>query len=159
MTNRSIKIIYIFVGTPIIVATMTAQKTILHIDDDKEDRMMLEEAIKELDAQIIVHQVEDAETALSFLKQSKQRSNLPDLIILDMNLPGMRGADLLGELKKDKELASLPLVIFTTASIMVYKDLLAKETIDLFTKPSSPSELAEIVKKMLSHCPSPEEPK
>jgi two-component system response regulator len=127
-------------------------KTVLHIDDDEEDRLILEGAMKRLDTQIIVRQADSGSAALSFLQQSKQFHDLPSLVVLDLNMPGMNGTEVIQEIKKDEKLASLPLVIFTTASGNRYKDFLAKENIALLTKPSSPSELIDSVRKMLSFC-------
>jgi CheY-like chemotaxis protein len=129
------------------------QRIVLHIDDDEEDRMLLEDALKQEDPHIIVRQAGSGSAALSFLKQSKHFHDLPCLIVLDMNMPGMNGKDVLNEIKKDEELASLPLIIFTTASKKTYEDLIAKNNIELITKPSSPSELSESVRKMLNFCP------
>jgi CheY-like chemotaxis protein len=129
------------------------QRIVLHIDDDEEDRMLLEGALKEQDPHIIVRQADSGSAALSFLKQSKHFNDLPCLIVLDMNMPDMNGKEVLNEIKKDKELASLPLVIFTTASKKTYEDLTAKNNIELITKPSSPSELLDSVRKMLNFCP------
>ena len=132
---------------------MSAQRRIvLHVDDDPEDRELLEEALKKLDPKIMVRQVENGIDALSYLKQSKHLQDLPCLIVLDLNMPGMNGKEVLREIQKDEELASLPLVIFTTASEKAYKDLIEKEHVELLTKPSSPSELLDSAKKLLSHC-------
>jgi CheY-like chemotaxis protein len=131
---------------------MPSQRTVLHIDDDEEDRLILEGALKKLDTQIIVRQADCGSAALFYLQQSKQFHKLPSLVVLDLNMPGMNGTEVIKEIKKDEKLASLPLVIFATAFENRYKDFLAKENIALMTKPSSPCELIESVRKMLSYC-------
>jgi two-component system response regulator len=131
---------------------MPSPRTVLHIDDDEDDRLILEGALKKLDTQIIVQQADCGSAALSYLQQSKQFQNLPSLVVLDLNMPGMNGTEVIKEMKKDEKLASLPLVIFTTTSENGYKDFLAKENIALLTKPSSPCELVERVRTMLSYC-------
>lgn len=128
-------------------------RIILHIDDDEEDRDVLMEALKKLDAEIIVRQAESGNDALSILNRSRDMGELPCLIVLDMNLPGMKGEEILKQIKKDKTLASVPLIVFSTASRKSYEDLIAKEKLVFITKPMSPDELKESAKKMLRYCP------
>ena len=127
-------------------------RIVLHVEDDEEDRTLLEEALKKLDAGVMVQHADSGDAALSLLKRSKELRHLPCLIVLDINLPGMSGKEVLNEIKKDEELASLPLVLFTTASQAAYRDLIAKEKVELITKPSSPSELLNSARRMLSYC-------
>jgi len=53
-----------------------------------------------------------AEDALSLLRQAKV---LPDLILLDLNLPGMDGRDFLGVIKQDSTLCRIPVCVLTTS--------------------------------------------
>jgi CheY-like chemotaxis protein len=130
-----------------------AQRIVLHIDDDEEDRMLLEEALQQLDARIRVQQADSGKVALSFLEQSKKAGNLPCLIVLDINMPGMNGKEVMKEIKKDQELASLPLILFTTSPESTYRDLIKKENVQFITKPLTASELFDSAKKMLKYCP------
>jgi CheY-like chemotaxis protein len=129
------------------------QRIVLHIDDDEDDRMLLEEALQKLDPRIKVQQVDNGSTALSLLKQSKEVGNLPCLIILDINMPGMNGKEVLKEIKKDQELASLPLILFSTSSEFTYSEFVKTENVEFITKPLNSSELFDSARKMLQHCP------
>lgn len=128
------------------------QRLVLHIDDDEEDRVLLEEALQKLDSRVKVQQVDNGKDALSFLKQCREAGHLPCLIILDINMPGMNGKEVLKEIKKDRELASLPLILFTTSSESTYRDLIREENVKLISKPLTPSELSDSARKMLKHC-------
>lgn len=128
-------------------------RIVLHIDDDEEDRMLLEEALQKLDAKIRVQQAESGEAALSFLKQSKALGAMPCLIVLDINMPGMNGKEVLKEIKGDQELSSLPLILFTTAPEATYRELAKKENLQLITKPLNSAELIQSARKMLQLCP------
>ncbi|MGN6400468.1 MAG: response regulator [Flavisolibacter sp.] len=128
------------------------QRIVLHIDDDEEDRELFQEALLKLDATIKVQQAGSGKAALSFLKQSKEIGNLPCLIILDINMPGMNGKEVLKEIKKDQELASLPLILFTTSPESTYREFVKKENVQFITKPLTPSELINTAKGMLKHC-------
>lgn len=130
----------------------STQKIILHIDDDEDDRIMVHEAIKELDSNIIVKQADSGQAGIDLLKQAKQLNNVPCLIILDLNMPGMDGKQALKELKKDDVLASIPIVLFSTSSSPLDKMFADKERVALITKPSSTAAIRLIIKKILEHC-------
>jgi CheY-like chemotaxis protein len=91
-------------------------KLILHIDDDEDDLLFLQEALKIVAPHLALHQVSCGNAALSFLEQSKRSNALPCLIVIDLNLPMMSGKEIIWAIKTDGQLSSIPLVIFTTAS-------------------------------------------
>ncbi len=65
-----------------------------------------------------LHWIEDGETAMEYLRQQDQYASVPrpDLILLDLNLPGMDGREVLAEVKSDPELKLIPVVILTTSA-------------------------------------------
>lgn len=65
-----------------------------------------------------LHWVEDGETAMNYLWQQGEfvNSPRPDLILLDLNLPGMDGREVLAEIKSDPNLKLIPVVILTTSA-------------------------------------------
>lgn len=65
-----------------------------------------------------LHWAEDGETAMDYLlQQGKFTAALrPDLILLDLNLPGMDGRDVLAAVKSNPELKCIPIVILTTSN-------------------------------------------
>lgn len=129
------------------------QRIVLYIDDDEDDLMMVQETINEIDPNMIVRQANNGETGVQFLKQSKEFNDLPCLIILDINMPGMSGKEVLKEIKKDQKLSSIPMVLFTTSSSAMDKSFASKENVELITKPTSTTGLVDTVKKILDHCP------
>ncbi|MFN6568044.1 response regulator [Nostoc minutum NIES-26] len=62
--------------------------------------------------------VEDGETAMNYLRQQGEfaDSPRPDLILLDLNLPGMDGREVLTEIKSDPNLKCIPVVVLTTSA-------------------------------------------
>jgi CheY-like chemotaxis protein len=129
------------------------QRIILHIDDDEDDRALLKEAIFEQDATIVVRDISNGKEGIAFLQRAKQLGGLPSLIVLDMNMPAMDGRQVAIEIRKDQELASIPLVIFTTSPYDTDKDFAVKEGIEIFLKPTSQQKLVQVVDKLLSYCP------
>jgi CheY-like chemotaxis protein len=93
---------------------MSKVNTIMIIDDDPDDRAIFHEAIKEVDPAIRLLVASTAEKALQKLVNTDV-SSFPDLIFLDVNMPRMNGIECLLELKKEKKLACIPVVIYSTA--------------------------------------------
>lgn len=65
-----------------------------------------------------LHWVEDGETAMEYLRHQGEFTDAPrpDLILLDLNLPGMDGREVLEEVKSDSHLKRIPIVILTTSN-------------------------------------------
>ena len=65
-----------------------------------------------------LHWVEDGDTAMEYLRKQGEFTDAPrpDLILLDLNLPGMDGREVLEEVKSDPELKRIPVVILTTSN-------------------------------------------
>jgi CheY-like chemotaxis protein len=65
-----------------------------------------------------LHWVEDGETAMNYLRHQGEFTDAPrpDLILLDLNLPGMDGREVLEEVKSDTDLKRIPVVILTTSN-------------------------------------------
>jgi chemotaxis family two-component system response regulator Rcp1 len=95
---------------------------ILLVDDNEGDILLTKEALD--DARIInkISIAYDGMEALRFLKKQIGRSDMPDLILLDINLPKMDGTELLGKIKTDPELKRIPVIMLTTSS--AEKDIL-----------------------------------
>jgi len=65
-----------------------------------------------------LHWVEDGESAMNYLLSQGEFADAirPDLILLDLNLPGMDGRELLTEIKSDPNLKSIPVIVITTSN-------------------------------------------
>jgi len=89
---------------------------VLLVEDNPADARLATDALA--DAKIRVHPVRDGTEALAFLGRTERYAQAPrpDLILLDLNLPGLDGWDVLVEIKKDRRLRSIPIVILTTSA-------------------------------------------
>jgi CheY-like chemotaxis protein len=79
--------------------------------------------------------------------------NLPCLILVDYNMPGMNGAEILRRLNDDKMLANIPKIIWSTSNSDTYKKLcIDSGADDYIIKPSNIRELTDAIRHMVSLC-------
>lgn len=81
---------------------------VLLVEDSPSDRRLLADVLSEAQFGIRLIGVATGEEALAFL-----RHNRPDLILLDLGLPGLSGREVLAALRDDEELRRLPVVVLT----------------------------------------------
>jgi two-component system, chemotaxis family, response regulator Rcp1 len=91
---------------------------ILLVEDNKGDARLAIEALRDSKIKNSVHHVEDGVEAMNFLHREDKftKAPRPDLILLDLNLPKKDGREVLAELKQDKDLKRIPVVILTISS-------------------------------------------
>ena len=91
---------------------------ILLVEDNPGDIVLTKEAFKESRILVNLNTVEDGLEALDYLNQKEQYKEKPkpDLILLDLNLPGMNGFELLTKIKKNKSLRIIPVVVLTCSN-------------------------------------------
>ncbi len=91
---------------------------ILLVEDDPGDVELTQQALSESRLALDLRVVSNGETALAFLRQEGEYSSVPrpHLVILDLNLPGLNGQEVLAEIRNDKHLKLIPVVIFSTSS-------------------------------------------
>ncbi|MBT3483309.1 MAG: response regulator [Opitutales bacterium] len=136
----------------------SAQPILVHIaDDDEDDRLLCKEAFEEGRVLIELTFSVDGMDLLDYLRRDGKyeylkEERLPDLILLDLNMPRMNGYEALAEIKADPKFRRIPTVVMTTSTAQ--KDVLA--TYDLgansfISKPVSFSELVKIVARMTDY--------
>lgn len=90
---------------------------ILLVEDNAGDVRLTREALKDAKVLNNLHVARDGEEATEFLFRKGKHADAPrpDIIILDLNLPRKDGREVLAEIKADKELKRIPVVILTTS--------------------------------------------
>lgn len=88
--------------------------TIFLADDDEDDRILFEEALQEVNSDVVLTQAEDGKELLDILSQ--QHHSLPDVIFLDINMPKLDGFGCLQEIKQDANLKELLIIMLSTSS-------------------------------------------
>ena len=90
---------------------------ILLVEDDPGDAGLVRIAIRRSRFTCRLHHVKDGAEALDFLRRhgSHQQAPRPDIILLDLNLPGRSGHEILEEIRADSLLRVIPVVILSTS--------------------------------------------
>jgi len=90
---------------------------ILLVEDNPGDVRLTKEALKDAKVLNEVYVARDGDEAMKFLHRQNAFANvpLPDLILLDLNLPKKDGRDVLAEIKQDLLLRHIPVVVLTTS--------------------------------------------
>lgn len=124
-------------------------KNLFLIDDDEDDHEFLLEAVREIDPSIKCSFSFDGEKALGQLKNFNG-TELPDLIILDTNMPKLTGKQILVQLKDDPILNSIPVVMYSNFSTVSDNEQLLKlGAVHYLAKPSKFDEFKNALMQIL----------
>jgi CheY-like chemotaxis protein len=88
---------------------------VLLIEDDPGDADLIAIVFQRQRERINLKIVDDGEEAIAYLRQTENQV-LPDLILLDLNLPGKSGREVLQAIKSDEQLKQIPVVILTAST-------------------------------------------
>lgn len=131
---------------------MNGTKFILIGEDDKDDQEMLKDVFSEIDKKFILKFVNNGTEVLKALEKATDHE-LPCLIILDYNMPGMNGADILSELRSNDRYHNIPKIVWSTSGADKYQQICRdRGAIDYVIKPNNIRELEKIARYMLSVC-------
>ncbi len=130
---------------------------LLIIEDSDEDFAALARMITKAQIPNPIYRCEDGEEALDFLYregeyQDESLSPRPSLIVLDLNLPGTDGREILAQLKQDRDLHTIPVVIFSTSSNPKDVDACYRQGISGYiVKPMDTQRLNQLVQTFLDY--------
>lgn len=125
------------------------QLSILLVEDDMIERMKFNRILETLNVKIDLLEATNGEEALLTLRTNK---SLPNIILLDLNMPRMNGIEFLKILKKDNKLKFIPTIILTTSNNT--KDLLEcynNGIAGYILKPLNYERYVEKITKLLSY--------
>lgn len=90
---------------------------ILLVEDDPADVVLTRETLADSKILVSLSVVGDGKSALRFLRKEEPYAGAPtpDLVLLDLNLPGLDGRQVLEQIKSDEQLRRLPVVVLTTS--------------------------------------------
>lgn len=136
----------------VIIEGAGPSKFILLGEDDADDQDMLKEVFYSIDNSFILLFVNNGREVLSALEKLRD-DQMPCLIVLDYNMPGLNGSDILTELKNNDRYEDIPKVVWSTSGADKFKNLcLELGAADYVIKPSNNQDLEKIARYMLSFC-------
>jgi len=111
------------------IASSGRPMNILQVEDTRSDVVLTAHALKSAGIPYTLQVVGSGSEAISFLQRKEGFEGVPrpDLILLDLSLPGVNGHDVLKFVKSDSELKTIPVVVFTTmaaeeSQVMAYEN-------------------------------------
>ncbi|MBO9204942.1 MULTISPECIES: response regulator [Niastella] len=117
-------------------------------EDDPDDYLFFSETLKEINSAIKLTWFQTCEELLTFLKTG---SELPCLIVLDMNMPKMDGQTCLVSIKKELELSHIPVIILSTAGhLTTINTAYQAGAFKYYHKPGSIDEFRKIITEILT---------
>ena len=136
----------------VITSTETPSRFILLGEDDADDQDMLKEVFTSIDTAFVLFFVNNGGEIISALEKLKD-DQMPCLIVLDYNMPGLNAADILRELSTNKRYKNIPKVVWSTAGSEKFRSLcLELGALDYVIKPNNITDLERIARYMLSLC-------
>lgn len=128
-----------------------SKASILLIDDDEDDRWLFAEALNRTVPSVVCESVSGGHEALAYLDKIGE-DQLPDVIFLDLNMPGMDGKKCLSLLKRNPKFSSIPVIVYSTSNF--HKDI--EEAMQLgaqefIIKPADYMQLCEMFRTRFSN--------
>ena len=94
---------------------MVVSPDIFYVEDDPDFAFIMQYAVKEVKEDLTVGIVEDGNTAIAHLQRFAEEKHRPKLILLDLNLPGISGLDVLKRIKEIPFFKYVPVILFSTS--------------------------------------------
>ena len=100
---------------------MTTQPfTILHVEDDPNDVLLVERAMRKANCTAVLRSVADGDKAVAYLKGEESFGNrdenpFPDVVLLDLKMPRKSGLEVLTWIREQAQFKRLPVVVFTSS--------------------------------------------
>ena len=129
------------------------KNTILVVDDDREDHMILLEYFSGEGLDMFVTFIDNGQKAIEYLESLKDPDDMPRLIILDLNMPKLNGVQTLERIKRDERFNKIPVIIYSTSINPLEKEKCLKLGAHSYvTKPVSLNESMETARMFLTFC-------
>lgn len=96
---------------------MRTNRSVLLVEDSDADSEATARVLAKCPVPPVVHRCADGDEALAFLRRRTRAADTPpSVVLLDLNLPGTGGREVLEQIKADESLRHIPVVILTTSA-------------------------------------------
>lgn len=125
---------------------------ILIVEDSAIDFEIISRSLKMAGVDCPVYHCEDGDSALEFIAASKKAPStqgLPKLVLLDLNMPGTDGRQVLKEIKSSKRLRKIPVMVLSTSNNTSDIDACYAEGANSYVKkPMSPEDFTQMARSV-----------
>lgn len=123
----------------------TSPLHILFADDDSDETYLFNEALEHSGLNVILSYANDGNSLITFL----QTNSLPDVVIIDINMPHKDGVEALAEIRTHPEFGDLPLIIYSTTKDANIIDTTYQKGANFFVvKPNNFDGMVQVVQKL-----------
>jgi CheY-like chemotaxis protein len=123
--------------------------SILIAEDDPEDMELIADALAAAEPKAHLYKFADGLSAVEYLR-TRPDGELPSLIILDYNMPGLTGAQVLRSIGSEERYKPIPKVVLSTSDAPLHKhECLRSGAAEYFVKPSSLNDLNHLAKTIV----------
>lgn len=88
---------------------------VLYIEDNKDYVEFMEHSLKKVNLDLKLEIIEDGKKALEFFENVSDNDNLPQLILMDLKLPGCSGIEVLSSIRKKTSTKYIPVIMFSSS--------------------------------------------
>lgn len=121
---------------------------LLLADDDPDDCLFFEQALKEIPVNTSLKMVKNGEVLMQYLLN--ETNTLPDILFLDLNMPRKNGFECLAEIKTNENLKNLPVVVCSTSLNHQVVNTVQSDGADYYIrKPSSYTQLKNVIEEVI----------
>ena len=122
---------------------------VLLVEDNAADVFLLEAALEKSTVPVELSTAGDGVAALEHLRRGAEHATLPDLMLLDLNMPRMNGFDVLAAIRAEPALAHLVVVVFTTSNAPAdAQRAYALEASSYVSKPTSFEGFTQLIRQL-----------
>ena len=125
---------------------------ILLVEDNEGDIVLTSEAFEESSCKVNIQVARNGKEAINILFDQNEDAQLPDLILLDINLPLLNGHEVLKKIKENEKTRHVPVAILTTSSAISDINLTYENFANCFiTKPADINDFFETINALSNY--------
>ena len=125
---------------------------ILLVEDNEGDIVLTSEAFEESSCKVNIQVARNGKEAINILFDQNEDTQLPDLILLDINLPLLNGHEVLKKIKENEKTKHIPVIILTTSSAISDINLTYENYANSFiTKPADINDFFETINVLCNY--------
>lgn len=119
-------------------------KKIVLAEDDADDQDMVREIVQLADSEVKLDIFPDGESLLASMRKLPENLR-PNLIVLDQNMPRLKGSETIWHLKEISGFEHVPVVIYTTYHDNKFAETCARMNVELFQKPDTFADFEKMI--------------